>query len=203
MKAGSMKQSFIHRILNRSFALGISVLFISLFGPFTPGVFSQESEPVTTGEERIHITSDRMISRQAEQLVEFSGEVRATQGNTVINADLLRIHFKDGESFPAGDDGNDAIEKLVAVGNVVIDHENRKAYSEEAVYTSSDGLLILSGEKVVVKEDGSSITGQRVVLNRDTGEIVITGETGRVEAFFEQNGESRIRSGEKNSSGGK
>ncbi len=199
-----MKQSFIHRILNRLIAVGIGVLFITLFAPFAPGVFSQDSEPGTTGEERIHITSDRMISRQAEQLVEFSGKVRATQGDTVINADLLRIHFKDGESFPASEDGNeDSIEKLVAVGNVVIDHENRKAYSEEAVYTASDGLLILSGEKVIVKEDGSSITGQRVVLNRQTGEIIVTGETGRVEAFFEQNAGSRIRSGEKEPSGGK
>lgn len=199
-----MKLSFTHRILKRSIAVGAGALFILLFAPFVPGVFSQDSEPETTGQERIHITSERMISRQAEQLVEFSGKVRATQGDTVINADLLRIHFKDGESFPASEDGDeDAIEKLVAVGNVVIDHENRKAYSEEAVYTSSDGLLILSGEKVVVKEDGNSITGQRVVLNRHTGEIVVTGETGRVEAFFEQNAETRIRSGENKPSGDK
>jgi lipopolysaccharide export system protein LptA len=154
-----------------------------------PGmVVSQEAGPGTDGGSRIHITSDRLVSRQADHFAEFSGNVRATQENTIITAETLRVHFRESNRVSPGAEGSeDAIEKLVASGNVVIDYENARAFCEQAVYTTSDGLLVLSGEKVTITDGGSSITGQKIVLNRITGEIVVTGENdSRVEALFDQ-----------------
>ncbi len=127
-------------------------------------------------------------------MVEFSGNVQATQGNTVIVSDMLTIYFSEGERLSGRDNDTDSIEKLIAAGNVVIDHENRQAFCEKAIYTTSDGLLVLSGERVVVKEEGGSITGKKVILNRDTGEIIVTGKNGSpVEAVFDTGDESGMR----------
>lgn len=156
--------------------------------------YGREPEMNVDGESKIHITADRLISRQAGRYVEFSGNVRATRADTVIVSDMLTIHFNDEEGIAADSDGNaDSIEKLVAVGNVVIDHENMNATCEKATYTASDGLLVLTGKNVVVKEDGGAITGEKVVFNQETGEITVTGETGsRVEAVFEGTGTSGV-----------
>jgi lipopolysaccharide export system protein LptA len=167
----------------------VLVSFLLIFA--LPGLgLSQETGPGTDGGSRIHITSDRLVSRQADHFAEFSGNVRATQDNTVITAETLRVHFREGNRVSPGADSNeDSIEKLVASGNVVIDYENTRAFCEQAVYTTSDGLLVLSGEKVTITDGGSSITGQKIVLNRITGEIVVTGENdSRVEALFDQGG---------------
>lgn len=163
-----------------------------------PAVHAENADMPGDPASEIHITADRLVSKQADRLAEFSGNVRARQNDTTITSDLLRIYFKTEVAIPPGETGNgdaDSIEKLVAAGNVVIEYENSTAFCDEAVYTASDGLLVLKGEKVRVRQDGSSITGDRIVLNRDTGEISVTGSAeSQVEAVFEQRGGAGILS---------
>lgn len=143
-------------------------------------------------ESGIHITADRLISRQAERFAEFSGNVRATQDDTVIISDSLQIYFRDNQNASPGDENRDedSIERLIATGNVSIDHENMSARADQAVYTAADGLLVLTGETVTVKDEGGTIKGKKMVFERETGEITITGEAGsRVEAVFDQQGD--------------
>lgn len=143
-------------------------------------------------ESGIHITADRLISRQAERFAEFSGNVRATQDDTVIVSDSLQIYFRDNQNASPGDEnrGEDSIDRLIATGNVSIDHENMSARADQAVYTAADGLLVLTGETVTVKDEGGTIKGKKMVFERETGEITITGEAGsRVEAVFDQRGD--------------
>ena len=49
-----------------------------------------------------------------------------------------------GEIKPA--QGEDAIEKIVAKGNVKIRYENKVAVTEEAVYITKTKVLMLSGD---------------------------------------------------------
>lgn len=171
-----------------------AVLVLAFFmNPAAPVPAIPENPAAVTGARgkmnpEIHITSDQLISRREDRYIEFSGNVRARQKDAVIEADLLTVYFKKENGFP-GDEGADAesIERLVAAGNVIIYHENRKAFCEKAVYTSSDGLLVLTGEKVIMQEESGSITGDKIVFNRNTGDISVTGSSeSRVEAVFEQ-----------------
>lgn len=187
-----MKRFFCN-VKIRIIAAGFWILLLSFSAACVQEAFPQNPETQTTGPP-ITITAERLVSRQADRLVEFSGNVRATQGNTVIVSDMLTIYFSEGERLPGNEDHSDSIEKLIAAGNVVIDHENRQAFCDKAIYTASDGLLVLSGERVVVKEEGGSITGKKVILNRDTGEITVTGKNGSpVEAVFDTGDESGTR----------
>jgi lipopolysaccharide export system protein LptA len=187
-----MKRFFCN-VKIRIIAAGFWILFLSAAVAFVQEAFPQNPETQTTGPS-ITITADRLVSRQADRLAEFSGNVRATQGNTVIVSDMLTIYFSEGKRLPGRDNDTDSIEKLIAAGNVVINHENRQAFCDKAIYTASDGLLVLSGERVVVKEEGGSIAGKKVILNRDTGEIIVTGKNGSpVEAVFDRSDESGMR----------
>jgi len=159
-----------------------------------PGFFlpARAGEESNAQKSQIHITSDRLISRQAERFAEFSGNVRATQDDTVIVSDSLQIYFRDNQDASPGDENRegDSIERLIATGNVNIDHETLSAQCDQAVYTPADGLLVLTGETVSVKDEGGTITGKKMVFNRETGEITITGEAGsRVEAVFDHRGD--------------
>lgn len=196
---------FIDKIIMRGVLTGFAVFVLSLLAVFPYDAVSQTPGASADNEAGVHITADQMTSRQEDRFVEFSGNVRATQGGTVILSDTLTIHFKPGTSFSADADGegnSDSVEKLVAQGNVIIEHENRTAFCEKAVYTSSDGLLVLTGEEVLVQEDGGSIKGRKVIFNRNSGEITVKGETGsRVEAVFEQMTQPGSQSDETKTSG--
>ena len=68
--------------------------------------------------EKIHITADKLISDNEAKYTEFIGNVRATQRNTVIIADKLKIFFKrdmDNKNNPlAGDETIKKITRLKA-----------------------------------------------------------------------------------------
>ena len=195
MKAGLTERSAFSAAEKSIRILSVLIILLAAPGFAIPAYAEAENGE---RESRIHITADRLISRQAERFAEFSGNVRATQDETVIVSDSLQIYFRDNQNDSPEDENReeDSIERLIATGNVSIDHENMSARCDQAVYTSVDGLLVLTGETVTVKDEGGTITGKRMVFERETGEITITGEAGsRVEAVFDQRGDRILPTG--------
>ena len=195
MKAGLTEHSACSTTDKAARIIAGLVILLAVMA-FSLGAHAEENNAAQ--ESRIHITADRLISRQAERFAEFSGNVRATQDDTVIVSDSLKIYFRDNQEASGNGENRDedSIERLIATGNVSIDHENLSAQCDQAVYTASDGLLVLTGETVRVKDEGGTITGKRMVFERETGEITITGEAGsRVEAIFDQRGDRILPTG--------
>jgi lipopolysaccharide export system protein LptA len=143
-----------------------------------PGQRDAASEP-------IRITAQRLITDSQESSAEFSGNVRATQGNTVITAQRIKIYYRptDGESQPAA--GEDSLKKIVASGDVEIKFDNRVAVTQEAVYITDEKRLVLSGPNSKIISGQDSISGSRITFYRATGRIQVEGEQGqRVEAVI-------------------
>lgn len=139
-------------------------------------------------EGRIHITSDKMVIKSNENSAEFIGNAHAVQGETEIKSDRLKIFYKSEEGAQPGQSGmnESSIRRMEAEGSVVIHTDGQTATSQKAVYTADDGLLTLTGERVEIKNNGNTIVGRKVTLQRETGEIVVSSEAGkRVEAVFE------------------
>ena len=138
---------------------------------------------------KVHITAERMVSNTRERYAEFSGNVNATQGDTTINADALKIYYKEGADPVSGSGTQgDFVRRIVATGRVRIQVEDRVAYGERAVYTSDEELLILTGDKARIESEGNYIHGEEIVMTRKTGQISVTGTGDRVEAVFESEG---------------
>jgi len=135
---------------------------------------------------KIHITADKLFFDNNTDYAEFIGNVKATQEDTVITADKLKIFFKknppDKENPVVG---KETINKIVASGNVKIKFDNRVAVAQQAVYNTETGVLVLSGDNSKIVNGNNSISGEKITLYKTTGRInVESSDEKRVEAVF-------------------
>lgn len=139
---------------------------------------------------KIHITSNRLVMNSKANHAEFIGNVRANQGNTVITSHRLKVFYnKNANKNKSAYATAEMIKKIVATGNVIIKFDDKTATSQQAVYTTENSMLILSGKESKIVKDGNSITGEKIIFNRETGQInVESGNKKRVEAFFYSGG---------------
>jgi len=135
---------------------------------------------------KIHITSDRLILNRNDNYSEFLGNVRATQGETIITSDSLKIYYSKGinsKEISGNEEG--AIKKIYASGNVQIIMDDKKTSSQQAVYTSKNKVLVLSGGESKIISGDNSVTAEKITLYREDGHIVIEGgKKKRVEAIL-------------------
>ena len=129
--------------------------------------------------ERIQVRADRLVADQKGQYAEFNGNVRASQGNTVITCDQLRIHYAT-----EGTESGEPIEKIVAEGNVTIEFDDKVAQADQAVYTTRDRVLVLSGETARVTSGKDAISGAKIVVDRVSERIRVESGDKPVEAVF-------------------
>lgn len=140
--------------------------------------------------EKIHIVADVLTTDSQARFAEFSGKVRAAQGETVITSDRLKIFYSEqltesGNAPP----GEGAIKKIIAGGNVRISFDNRIATAEEAVYDTDSKILVLTGPQAKISSGADSITGEKITYNRSDGRITVeSGQKSRVEAVFHSGG---------------
>jgi lipopolysaccharide export system protein LptA len=132
--------------------------------------------------ERIQVRADRLVADQKGQYAEFNGNVRASQGNTVITCDRLRIHY--AAEATQGTESGEPIEKIVAEGNVAIEFDDKVAQADQAVYTTRDRVLVLSGETARVTSGKDAISGSRIVVDRVSERIRVESGDKPVEAVF-------------------
>lgn len=147
----------------------------------------REPKKIKPGEnEAIRITSNKLISDNQAGYAEFIGQVKATQGGTVITSDRLKIFYKknmaDKEPLSVSEE---SIHKIVAKGNVEIKFDNRVATAQQAVYNTETMVLVLSGNNSKITSENDSISGEKITFYRTDGRVnVESGDQKRVEAVF-------------------
>jgi len=151
---------------------------------------TENSNGTDTGEP-IHIISDQLLIDNTAGEAEFIGNVLATQKETIIKSDRLKIFYRK-ETIQDGNvaAGEKSIKKIVATGNVTIHLDNRQAETEQAVYTADTKILVLSGENSRITSENNLISGEKIIMYRNDGRIIVeSGENkGRVEAVISSAG---------------
>lgn len=149
------------------------------------------------GSEKIQITADQLVSRSKESYAEFIGNVEAVQGDFEMRADRLRIYYRRGANLTQKSSGRgEAIDRIVAKGNVKIKSDNRSAETDQAEYRVNDGILILKGKKSIVTDGRNLIQGTTITLNRNDGRITVEGnKKNRVRAIFHSTGSMSLSTG--------
>ncbi len=183
-------------LLKKDFICCLLVFFI--FFCHVPLCFSgpddgQKKAPETiknAGDTSLHITSDTMIVEKDTSVIEFSGNVVATRDDSVINADKIHVVLyseKEKKSFPSDKKQQD-VKMITATGNVKFVSGDRTAFADKAVYTSSDEVLVLTGDAPRVITGDNFVTGKKITLFQESGRVVIeSGGPKRVEALFKTN----------------
>jgi len=150
---------------------------------------SKHEKGLVQEDDTVHVASDRMVMDMNRRIVDFIGNIHVTSRDSVITADRLKVYYKEGGftgNGGAGDSSEESIDKLVAVGNVVINFDNRVAVGEHAVYTTNNGILVLTGKEATITSDNNTISGEKITLHRRDGRVFVESSSGeRVRAVLE------------------
>lgn len=125
----------------------------------------------------IVVKSNEMNADNKGKTAVFLGKVVAKQGDVTIYSDKLVVSYAD----KGGD-----VEKVEAFGNVRIIQLNRTGYSEQAVYESRSGRIILTGSPRVV-QGVDSVSGKIITYYVDDEKSDVTSDgdpKARVEAII-------------------
>lgn len=113
------------------------------------------------------------------------GNVKATQGTTVITADRLKIYYSVPEKTDRPIAGEEAIQKIIASGKVSIRFGDILAKTKQAVYTKETRTIVLTGPNSTIEDGNNSIAGSTITLYMDGKSIrVSSGQRNRVNAVF-------------------
>jgi lipopolysaccharide export system protein LptA len=158
-------------------------------GPLSPAGGGASNEP-------IEIVSDHLVNNNTDKVAEFTGKVKATQGNFSVTSDTLRIYYvgnlintpTDQSNNPSkGQSTKSQVTKMVAIGHVHIINDQYICDSDRAEYDPATDILTLIGENSRVTSGQNSVTGSKIIINRRDGTSVAesTG-TDRVKAVLHQ-----------------
>ncbi|GBC62627.1 lipopolysaccharide transport periplasmic protein LptA [Desulfonema ishimotonii] len=127
----------------------------------------------------IHISAESLMADDLKKYAEFIGQVRAVQGGTVITSDRLRLYYEgnpDSTDTTKAGTAQGGIKKIVATGSVRIEFDDMVAEGQEAVYTTGDRVLVLSGPDArVIREKSGTVSGSKITVHRDDGRIKFEG----------------------------
>ncbi len=151
-------------------------------------LLSDTSSPknISKEDKKLKITSDSMVVEKASYIIKFSGNVVVTQQSGTIHAETITvILFNDEEKKARKKNEPQNIKEITASGNVEFISDNRTAYADQAVYTSLDDKLVLTGDSPKVITGESYVTGKTIILYQKSGKIIVEGDSvKRVEAMF-------------------
>ncbi|MGB3553037.1 MAG: lipopolysaccharide transport periplasmic protein LptA [Jannaschia sp.] len=115
----------------------------------------------------VEVAADNLEVDQATGRAVLTGNVVIAQGDLRLSATLVTVDYATVE-------GDRRIERLNATGEVLIVAGADAAEGQEAVYTLGSSEIVLTGD-VVVTQDGTTLAGDRMVVNLDSGAGTVTG----------------------------
>ena len=177
----SMKSSIFN--FNKSI-LHYIFLFLSIYFSLLLGInpaYSEETKELDDAP--IRITSDKMIAEKGSSMVEFIGNVEARREDSILLADSMKVYFVTDKKKK--NDAQSNITKIVSTGNVRYTAGERKAFADEAVYTTVDDVLVLKGKAPRLETGTSFVTGKKITLYRKQDKVIVESDgQKRVEALL-------------------
>lgn len=142
----------------------------------------------------IDITANDQEILQPQRLIIYRGNVEAIQEQTRMRSPELRVTYRERQSGPkkkpADGGSNQSIEQIEALGPFyyVNSAQNQIAKSDHALWLAEADTITLTGH-VILTQDKDVTTGDKLVLNRRTGEHRLSmnnpgGPNGRVRAII-------------------
>ncbi len=132
------------------------------------GAAPKKAPQVSQAVGETEITADRMEYNYAEAVAVMSDNVAVQDPQFRLTADKLFVFFE----------GTNTLNQIVVMGRVNVSNENRRVTCDKAVYTKSDGRLVMEGQAKLrqIQEDGKEFTvdGERITIWVDEQRVEIT-----------------------------
>lgn len=140
------------------------------------------ARPDKNTREPLVITSDRMNAEKLGDKVTFTENVTLKKEGMTLRSDVMIVHY---------DAGSKDIREVEAHGNVVVRKDGRVAHSNNALYSSEGGTIVLTGDANIV-ENENKIGGEKITLFMADDRSIIEGK-GKVMFYKDKSLESRKR----------
>jgi lipopolysaccharide export system protein LptA len=142
-----------------------------LFGPLIHVVEAASAPPeLTTQNETVQVTADRMVSDSRSDQVVFTGNVEAQRGDLYVKADRLEVK-QDRETKKMA--------QMVAIGHVFIRRGEQSATAERAIFFETEQKAVLTGNPHAW-EGSTEVWGEEMVFLLGEGNMIVTGGAQRV-----------------------
>jgi lipopolysaccharide export system protein LptA len=154
----------------------------------------EEKKPLLLGkagknsDQPLRITSLQLEADNKNQLIVFTGNVVAKQGEMTIYADVARVYYEKKE------EGNE-VREIVATGNVKIQQADQVATGQKAVFINAEQKIILTGQPKVW-QGKDMVSGEKIIVLLDEDKsFVESGPDRRVEVILYPKGEGSPKKG--------
>ena len=132
---------------------------------------AQSREPVSAlkghnSDAPIDLTADRLEVQDRADRAMFSGNVKVRQDELTLDTARLTVAYSNS--------GGVQIKRLDASGGVTVRSPSETARGSFGIYDLDRKLITLVGN-VVLERQGSQLSGQRLVIDLDSGRAVIDG----------------------------
>ena len=133
--------------------------------------FAQSRGPVSAlkghnSDAPIDLTADRLEVQDRADRAMFSGNVHVKQDELTLDTSRLTVAYSSS--------GGVQIKRLDASGGVTVRSPSETARGAFGIYDLDRKLITLVGN-VVLQRQGSQLSGQRLVIDLDSGRAVIDG----------------------------
>ncbi len=152
----------------RSIALGLMLAFASI--TVSTGVFAQSAN-VNFGTFKadptlpVEVTSDSLDVNQASGSAEFLGNVLIAQGEMRLTAQKVLVVYNQEIG---------GIDRLEAIGDVVLVNGPDAAEADLAEYTIDNGVIVMTGN-VALTQGPNVLTSDKMTVNLTTGTANLVG----------------------------
>jgi lipopolysaccharide export system protein LptA len=147
----------------------------------------------------VHIEAATLEVRDKDKVATFSGNVKVTQGDTIMKCKSLVVFYEGGgddaggksmQAATPGPGGNQKIKRLEARGSVVVTQKDQTATGSLGVFDMRTNTVDLTGD-VVMTQGQNMLRGERLVVDLTSGvSRVESGKNGqgRVQGLFQPGG---------------
>jgi len=172
-------------LLCRSAVLRASALVLaSAFAFALPhGAFAQSSTSTSmdglklNSDQPIQIESDLLEIREQEKIAVFTGNVKALQGTTALQAGKMIVHYKDKAGAAADASastsvasGSADIDTIDVTEKVFLSSGTQQATADTGHFDMAAQTFTLEGDRVVLSEGQNVFVGCKLTVHMETGE---------------------------------
>ena len=149
----------------------LPLLLLASLATVSAAAVAQSQEPVSAlkghnSDAPIDLTADRLEVQDRADRAIFAGNVKVRQDELTLDTSRLTVAYSSS--------GGVQIKRLDASGGVTVRSPSETARGDFGIYDLDRKLITLVGD-VVLQREGSSISGQRLVIDLDSGRAVIDG----------------------------
>ena len=141
----------------------------------------------------IEISADSLEVAQEDRIATFAGNVDAVQGDLVLSADTLKVHYEGkGKTAGLAAGTGGTINQIEASGEVTLSSPEETAEGDVGVYDVPARLITLTGNVVLTRGE-NVIRGTQLKMDLATGKSRMVGTTATVDATETDKASGRVK----------